>query len=157
VRPKRPWPTSEINDRACTPTICRLNDRACTPMIYWLSNRQALCLTTITTAAGTVLLPKQTFAAFTCSTMLTFGCSTCSWPPFNCRCFACSRPTLTVLPAANWQLAALPVAILTPYCSTRSKQTHLTALLQHHKHKERTASSGMYRLRLYSYICPKRL
>ena len=33
---------------------------------YRLTDRRALYLTTITTAAGTVLPPEQTFAAFTC-------------------------------------------------------------------------------------------
>ena len=55
------------NDRANTPAIYRPNDRACTPTINRPTNRQALCLTTITTAAGTVLPPKQTFAASTSS------------------------------------------------------------------------------------------
>jgi hypothetical protein len=38
-------------------------DRTYTPTINRPSNRRALCLTTITTAAGTVLPPKSTFAA----------------------------------------------------------------------------------------------
>jgi hypothetical protein len=46
------------NDRAYTPAIYRPNDRAYTPTINRPTDRQALCLTTITTAAGTVLLPK---------------------------------------------------------------------------------------------------
>ena len=29
---------------------------------------------------------------------------------------------------------------------------HLTTFLQRHKHKERTASNGMYKLRLYSHM-----
>ena len=55
------------NDRADTPAIYQPNDRTCTPTIYRPTDRQALYLTTITTAAGTVLLPEQTFAASTCS------------------------------------------------------------------------------------------
>ena len=39
------------------------NDRADVPTINQPTDRQALYLTTITTAAGTVLLPKQTLAA----------------------------------------------------------------------------------------------
>jgi hypothetical protein len=38
-------------------------NRAYTPIINQLSNKQALYLTTITTATSTVLLPKRTFAA----------------------------------------------------------------------------------------------
>jgi hypothetical protein len=38
-------------------------NRTYTPMINRPSNRRALYLTTITTAAGTVLLPEWTFAA----------------------------------------------------------------------------------------------
>ena len=38
------------------------NDCADVPTINQLTNRQALYLTTITTAAGTVLLPEQTLA-----------------------------------------------------------------------------------------------
>ena len=51
-------------DRADTPAIYRPNDRACTPTINRPTDRQALCLTTITTAAGTVLPPEQAFAAY---------------------------------------------------------------------------------------------
>ena len=51
------------NDRADTPAIYRPNNRACTPTINRPTDRQALYLTTITTAAGTVLPPKQDFAA----------------------------------------------------------------------------------------------
>ena len=53
-------------DSAAVPTIT-INNRACTATINRPINRQALYLTTIITAAGTVLPPKQTFAAFTCS------------------------------------------------------------------------------------------
>ena len=52
------------NDHAYTPAIYRPNDRACTPMINRPTDRQALCLTTITTAAGTVLPPEQAVAAY---------------------------------------------------------------------------------------------
>jgi hypothetical protein len=38
-------------------------DRTYTPTINRPSDRRALCLTTITTAAGTVLLPESTLAA----------------------------------------------------------------------------------------------
>ena len=56
------------NDRADMLTIYyRPNDRACTHIINRPTDRQALCLTTITTAAGTVLPPEQTFTASTCS------------------------------------------------------------------------------------------
>ena len=51
-------------DRADTPAIYRPNDCACTPTINRPTDRQALCLTTITTAAGTVLPPEQAFAAY---------------------------------------------------------------------------------------------
>ena len=51
-------------DSANTPAIYeRDNDRADTPTINQPTDRQALCLTTITTAAGTVLPPEQTLAA----------------------------------------------------------------------------------------------
>jgi hypothetical protein len=52
--------TTRPNDRADVPVIYRPNDRACTPAIYRLTDRRALCSTTITTAAGTVLPPEQT-------------------------------------------------------------------------------------------------
>jgi hypothetical protein len=52
--------TTQLNDRANMPVIYRPNDRAYTPAIYRLTDRRALCLTTITTAAGTVLPPEQT-------------------------------------------------------------------------------------------------
>ena len=42
-------------------------------MINRLTNRQALYLTTITTAAGTVLLPKQTAAILAADFNLTFA------------------------------------------------------------------------------------
>ena len=38
--------------------IYRLTNCTCTPIINRLTNRQVLYLTTITTAAGTVLPPK---------------------------------------------------------------------------------------------------
>ena len=63
VRPKRPWPTNETTDRANMYMIYWLNNHACTPTINQPTDRQALYLTTITTAASTVLLPKQAFAA----------------------------------------------------------------------------------------------
>ena len=50
--------TTRPNDRADMPAIYRPNDRACTPTINRPTDRQALCLTTITTAAGTVLPPE---------------------------------------------------------------------------------------------------
>ena len=58
-------------DRAYTPAIYRLNDRACTPTINRPTDRQALCLTTITTAAGTVLPPGQTAAMLAADSDLT--------------------------------------------------------------------------------------
>ena len=74
---------SETNNRACIPTIYRPNDRACTPAIYRPNDRaytptinrptdrQALYLTTITTAAGTVLPPGQTAAMLAADSDLT--------------------------------------------------------------------------------------
>ena len=53
---------------ACDP---RPNDRACTPTINRLTDRQALCLTTIITAAGTVLPPGQTAAMLAADSDLT--------------------------------------------------------------------------------------
>ena len=50
------------NCRAYTPATHRPNDCACTPTINRLTGRQALCLTTIITVAGTVLPPGQTAA-----------------------------------------------------------------------------------------------
>ena len=47
------------------------NDRACTPTINRPTGRQALCLTTITTAAGTVLPPGQTAAMLAADSDLT--------------------------------------------------------------------------------------
>ena len=60
-----------LNDRADTPAIYRPNDRACTPMISQPTGRQTLCLTTITTAAGTVLPPGQTAAILAADSDLT--------------------------------------------------------------------------------------
>ena len=59
------------NCRAYTPAIYRANDRACTPTINRPTDRQALCLTTITTAAGTVLPPGQTAAMLAADSDLT--------------------------------------------------------------------------------------
>ena len=64
---KKEPPVLEYIDRGYVVTFYRPNDRACTPIINQPIDRQALYLTTITTAAGTVLLPKQTFATFTYS------------------------------------------------------------------------------------------
>ena len=63
--------THRPNDHACTPAIYRPNDRACTPTISRPTGRQALCLTTITTAAGTVLPPGQTAAMLAANSDLT--------------------------------------------------------------------------------------
>ena len=52
-------PTITTNDHAYTATINRLTDR------------QALCLTTITTAAGTVLPPGQTATMLAADSDLT--------------------------------------------------------------------------------------
>ena len=51
------------NCHAYTPATYRPNNHAYTPTISPPTGRQALYLTTITTAAGTVLLPKQDFTA----------------------------------------------------------------------------------------------
>ena len=51
------------NNRADMQTIYRPTNCACTPTINRPTDRQVLYLTTITTAAGTVLPPKQAFAA----------------------------------------------------------------------------------------------
>ena len=51
------------NDYTDTPAIYRPNNHAYTPTINRPTDRQALYLTTITTAAGTVLPPEQDFAA----------------------------------------------------------------------------------------------
>ena len=59
------------NCRAYTPAIYRPNDRACTPTINRLTDRQALCLTTIITVAGTVLPPGQTAAMLAADSDLT--------------------------------------------------------------------------------------
>ena len=59
------------NDRANTPAIYRPNDHAYTPTISRPTGRQALCLTTITTAAGTVLPPGQTAAMLAADSDLT--------------------------------------------------------------------------------------
>ena len=56
---------------ACTPVTHRLNDRACTPTISRPTGRQALCLTTIITVAGTVLPPGQTAAMLAADSDLT--------------------------------------------------------------------------------------
>jgi hypothetical protein len=47
-------------DKDCTayPAYSSTNDRAVVPMIYKTTDRRALCLTTIVTAASTVLLPE---------------------------------------------------------------------------------------------------
>ena len=63
--------THRPNDRACTPAIYRPNDRACTPTINRPTDKQALCLTTIITVAGTVLPPGQTAAMLAADSDLT--------------------------------------------------------------------------------------
>ena len=55
--------SNRLNNRTDMPAIYQPNNHACTPTINQPTDRQALYLTTITTAAGTVLLPKQDFAA----------------------------------------------------------------------------------------------
>ena len=50
-------------DSAAMPAIT-INGCAYTPTINQPTDRQALCLTTITTAASTVLPPEQAFAAY---------------------------------------------------------------------------------------------
>jgi len=64
-------PAITITNRANTPAIYRPNNRAYTPTINRPTGRQALCLTTITTTAGTVLLPGQTAAMLAVNSDLT--------------------------------------------------------------------------------------
>ena len=59
------------NCRAYTPATHRPNDRVCTPTINRPTGRQALCLTTIITVAGTVLPPGQTAAMLAADSDLT--------------------------------------------------------------------------------------
>ena len=59
------------NNRANTHTIYQPNNHAYTPTINRLTDRQALYLTTIITAAGTVLLPRQIAAILTADSDLT--------------------------------------------------------------------------------------
>ena len=66
-------PTIYNTDCADTPVIYWLNNRACIPTINRLTNRQALYLTTIITAAGTVLLPGQTAAMLAVDSDLTIA------------------------------------------------------------------------------------
>ena len=56
---------------ACTPATYQPNNRACTPIINRPTGRQALCLTTIVTVAGTVLPPRQTTAMLAANSNLT--------------------------------------------------------------------------------------
>ena len=106
--------------------IYRLNNHACTPMINRPTNRQALCLTTIITVAGTVLLPGQTAAMLTADSDLT----------------------VAALPAAYWYFAAPACSTTTDSCclppAAKPTLCCLTAFLQRHKYKERTASVGIY-------------
>ena len=75
------------------------NDRAYTPTINRPTDRQALCLTTIITVAGTVLPPGRTAAMLAANSDLI----------------------ITALPAAYRQLLLLPaVPPLTPAASTCS-------------------------------------
>ena len=53
------------------PAIYQLNNYACTPTINRLTDRQALRLTTVTTAVGTVLLPRQTAVMLVADSNLT--------------------------------------------------------------------------------------
>ena len=72
-------------DRVDTPVIHRLNDRACTPMINWLTSKQALCLTTIITIAGTILLLRQTAAMLAADSDLTIAALPAAyWPLLLC-------------------------------------------------------------------------
>ena len=61
------------NCRAYTPATYRLNNHAYTPTINRPTGRQALCLTTIITVAGTVLLPGQTAAILAADSDLTIA------------------------------------------------------------------------------------
>ena len=125
MRPKRPWPTSEINNRAYT------------LIIHWPTNRQALgltlCLalylTTIITVAGTVLLPGRTAAMLAANSDLI----------------------IAALPAAYRHFAAPACSITTNSCCFHLQlNQHLTAFLQYRKHKERTANIGIYYVVTYA-------
>ena len=95
-------------------------------------------MTTIITITGTVLPPGQTAVILTANSNLTVAALPTAYQYFTAP--ACSQSST---------FAALPAAKPTPY--------YLAPFLQHHKHKERTASVGMYGLRLCSHVRPKRL
>ena len=90
------------NDRACTPAIHRPNDHACTPTINRPTGRQALCLTTIITVAGTVLPPRQTAAILTTNSNLTITALPVAY-----------RPLLLCLQLNQYLIALLPFYSIT--------------------------------------------
>jgi hypothetical protein len=59
--------TATHTDNCCSACSFRPTDCAVMPTIYKTTDRRALCLTTIVTAASTVLLPEQTPATPTYS------------------------------------------------------------------------------------------
>ena len=114
-------------DSANTPAITtRPNDRACTPAIYRPTNRQALYLTTTITVAGTVLPPGRTAAMLTANSNLTVAALPAAYQYFAAPACSTTTNSCCLLPAAKPTLCCL------------------AAFLQRHKHKERTASVGIY-------------
>ena len=59
--------------RLCRFAYSLTTNRAATPAIYRPTDRQALCLTTIITVAGTVLPPGQTAAMLAADSDLTIA------------------------------------------------------------------------------------
>ena len=67
-----------------------------------------------------------------------------------------AEPYSTITALLTADLPSLPYPQLTNNLLLRLQlNQHLTAFLQHHKHKERTASVGMYGLRLCSHVRPQ--
>ena len=85
------------------------------PMIYQITNRRALYLTTIVTAASTVLLPKQTSATPTYSISNLTLAALPIVPQLTSTASACSIITNNYYFAYSILLttAALPIAIIT--------------------------------------------
>ena len=102
---------SKTNNRAYTPIICRPNDCTYTPTINRPTDRQALCLTTIITVAGTVLPPGRTAAMLAADSDLIITALPAAYQHF--AALACS--TITNSCCFHLQLNQYFAALL-PYC-----------------------------------------
>ena len=108
-------------NRADTHATYRPNDRACTPTINRPTDRQALYLTTITTAAGTVLPPGQTAAMLAADSDLTVAALPAAYRYFTASACSTTTNSCCLPPAAKPTLCCL-AALLPSYSATSIKK-----------------------------------